>query len=348
MERSTWVEVSRAGLRRNFEAVASHAGAGVCAVVKANAYGHGLAEAARTFVEAGAVMVGVSRLEEARAIRDAGIDASILIMMPTPDPAAAVELDCDLTLSAPDDLARLPAGARAHLKVDIGMGRLGIDPHQAVPVANVVREHCSLEAVWTHFPDAAGPLAAEQLARFRVVVDDLRAEGMTIAAHASNSAALLALPEARFDMVRVGTLLYGQDPPGASAPWEHAPTFAWYARAVAVRDVPAGTSVGYGSEWRAPAPRRIATLPVGYADGFGVEPHARTPSAREAMRAIKGALRPLRSVRFEGGEAPVVGRVAMNAITVDVSDVAGVEPGSVARIPARRLMVSPAIERVWT
>jgi alanine racemase len=162
---------------------------------------------------------------------------------------------------------------------------------------------------------------------------------------------MLAHPGSRFDMVRVGTLLYGQDPPGVRAPWTSEETFAWYARVASVRDLPAGSSVGYGREWLAEKPTRIATLPVGWADGYLTEPSPRSPTRRETLAKMKRALSAHRDdprfVEFEGVRAPVVGRVSMQATTVAVSD-PHIVVGSVARIPARRLMVSPSIPRIWT
>lgn len=350
MERSTWVEISTAGLERNLRAVAGHAGVPVCAVVKANAYGHGLVPAARVLARAGAASLGVARIEEARALREAGIDAPVLVMMPVPDPAEAAKLDCAIAVGSADEIVALPAGARAHLKVDTGMGRLGVRPEEVVEAARAVAARCTLDAVWTHLADAAGRSGRIQLGRFAAVVAALRDAGIDARAHAANSAALLALPDARFDLVRVGTLLYGQDPPGARAPWQHAETFVWYARVAAVREVLESTPVGYGSEWRAPRRMRLATIPVGYADGVTMEPAARTPGpahvAREAGRALRGARE--RVVWFGERRAPIVGRVAMQALTVSLEGLDDVGVGAVARIPARRLAVSPAIERVYT
>lgn len=352
--RTTWVEVSARALEENFRALATHVGVPVCAVVKANGYGHGLAIAARAFARAGAAMLAVTRIEEARALRDAGIEAPVLVLMPAPDPAEAVKLGCEVTVGSVEEIAALPPAARAHLKVDTGMGRLGVDPNEAAAAARAIAARATLAAVWTHFSNAAGPGGRAQLERFRTVVTTLRHEGLAFAAHAANSPATLALPGSRFDMVRVGTLLYGQNPPGAIAPWPRRETFAWYARVAAVRTVAPGATVGYGSEWTAPRRARLATIPIGYADGFTVEPHARTPSLRETARglgrAVAGAARreDTRAVFFGDRAAPVAGRVAMHAVTVDVTDLPDVGVGTPVRIPARRLMVDAAIERIET
>jgi alanine racemase len=349
MEATTWVKVSAAALEANLRAVANHVSVPVCAVVKANAYGHGLVDAAAVFVRAGAGMLGVSRLEEARALRAAGIGAPILVMTPVLDKNEALALDVDITVGSMDEIAELPAQARVHLKIDTGMGRLGVRPAETFNAARAIAQRASLEGVWTHFADAAGPSGAEQLQRFDGLVSSLRSERIDVAVHAANSAAVLALPAARFDMVRVGTLAYGLDPPGATAPWRLAHAFDWLARVVAVRTLPAGATVGYGSEWTARDETRVATLPIGYADGFMLEPAARSPTLKERAKAVgRSALaRADRAVYFDDRPAPVLGRVAMNAVTVDVGRLPDVIPGSIARIPARRLMVSPSIPRVW-
>jgi len=352
-ERSTWVEVSPAALQANLLAVAAHVDVPVCAVVKANGYGHDTVIAARAFVRGGARTLAVTRIEEARALRDAGIDATVLILMPVPDIAEAIKLDCEITVGSVDEITSLPAEAKVHLKVDTGMGRLGVTPAEAISAAEAIAARATLSAVWTHLADGAGPTGRAQVQLFADVVATLRRAGMVFTAHCANSPAVLKRPEARFDMVRVGTLLYGMDPPGAKVPWPAHEALRWYARVALVRTLPAGTTVGYGSEWTAAHPTRVATLPIGYADGFMLEPQARTESMRESVRALARATaiavgrRPSpRAVFFGDRRAPVIGRVAMQATTVDVNDLPHVTVGSLARVPARRLTISPLIERI--
>jgi len=352
MDRSTWVEVDVSALKHNFGLVSQHVGVSVCAVVKANGYGHGLVIAARAFAR-DAAMLGVTRIEEAATLRDAGVDARILILAPVSDPGEAVKRDCEISVGSADQIASVPSGARAHLIVDTGMGRLGVPETEIVEAARAVGARATLASVWTHFSDAAGRSGPGQLARFETVVRELRAAGIPAPVHASNSAAALALPRARFDMVRVGTLLYGQNPPGGRAPWTPRDPFAWYARVIAVRSIPPGATVGYGSEWRAKRETRVATLPVGYVDGFLLEPAARTESVKESARAAArvaaratGVRVSPRAVYVGDRRAPVVGRIGMQLVTVDVSGIPGVEEGSIARVPARRLLVDPSIERI--
>ena len=363
--RSTWVEVSRAALQANLEAVRKHAGTPVCAVVKANAYGCGLLECASVFHRAGARMLAVTRVEEARLLRDAGVAAEILILAPLPRAAVrhAIDMNCAIALGDGTDVdpyaeaARMSGRpARIHLKVDTGMGRLGVRPEHAPGVAQRVASSPDLvlEGVWTHFADAASEFGRTQLDRFLGVRAALGRYAPRAILHAANSAATLALPASRLDLVRVGTLLYGQDPVGVRAPFPLADPFAWHATVVAVRELPAGATVGYGGEWHAKKPSRIATLPVGYADGLGLEPAARSESIVEAARqggrlaAVAIGRRPSpRFVLFGDRKAPVVGRIAMQEVSVLVDGMTDVVVGSVARIPARRLLVGSHIERVY-
>jgi alanine racemase len=363
--RTTWVEVSHGALQANFDAVRAHAKTAVCAVVKANAYGCGLVECAFTFHRAGARMLAVTRVEEARALRDAGVAADILILAPPPREllAEAIGMNCALALADGGDVepytqAAHAAGraARVHMKVDTGMGRLGVRPEHAPGVAQRITasDDLSLDGVWTHFADAAGESGPRQLDRFLSVRAALGRYAPRALLHAANSAATIALPGARLDMVRVGTLLYGQDPAGARAPFGLTDAFAWHASVVALRELPAGATVGYGSEWRAKERTRVATLAVGYADGFGLEPAARSESIVQAARqggrlaavALKRRPSP-RVVWFGKRSAPVVGRIAMQEVTVRVDGIPDVHVGSVARVPARRLLVGSHIDRVY-
>lgn len=359
----TWVEVRRDALRANLAAVRAHAGVPVCAVVKANGYGHGLVDAARTFADAGAELLAVSRLEEAQQLRAAGIDARILVLIPGVDPRDAIAARLEIALDDPATIDDVPPGVGVHLKVDTGMSRFGVRTDAALEAAAALHARGALAGVMTHFANAAATSGrtsgVEQLARFAGLVAALRAQGITAPAHAANSAALLALPDARFDLVRIGTLLYGQDPVGVRAPWRHAEPFAWYARVASVRALDAGASVGYGSEWTASNPTCAATIPIGWADGFGIEVAARTPSAREGLartartwKAVRHDDRHVVAVAHPDGtpleapvRLPVLGRIAMHATTV-ADHGAQLQRGSIVRIPARRIAVSPAIPRL--
>ncbi|MCA1833797.1 MAG: alanine racemase [Actinomycetota bacterium] len=362
---TSWVEIATSALRENFAAVAGFAGAPVCAVVKANAYGHGLIESARSFAEAGARMLAVTRWEEAREIRSSGISAPLLVLTPLPHDVIrdAIALDLALCVASVSDLepivvAAHDAGrsARVHLKVDTGMGRLGVKASEATAVAQRIADEqsLSLEGIWTHFASAGTPRGREQLARFESVRSALGKHAARAIVHAANSAATIAMPAARYDMVRVGTLLYGMNPPNARAPFPLRDAFTWYARILSIRTVAAGESVGYGSEWRAKRATRVATIAVGYADGFGLEPAARTESWQEAAKAgarlaivAAGVKKSVRAVRLKGVRAPVVGRISMQQSTVSIGHIPDVRVGDVVEVPARRLLVGTHIQRIY-
>ena len=363
--RTSWVEISLGALQANYESVRKFAGTAVCAVVKANAYGCGLVECATVFHRAGARMVAVTRIEEARALRDAGVAAEVLVLAPPPQDAIglAIAMNCAIPVGDGSDVERYAEAAkragrpaRVHLKIDTGMGRLGVRPEHAPAIASRIAssDDLSLEGVWTHFADAAGPAGRAQLDRFLAVRAALGRYAPRALVHAANSAGTIALPASRLDMVRVGTLLYGQSPAGLDAPFPLKDPFAWHATVVSVRELPAGATVGYGAEWKARASTRVATIPIGYADGFGLEPTARSESITEAARiggrvaaVALGRKQSPRFVWFGDRKAPVVGRIAMQEVTVQVDGIHGVKVGTAARIPARRIVVTPSIERVY-
>ena len=295
------------------------------AVVKADAYGHGSVPIAREALRAGAEWLGVALPEEGAALRRAGLTAPILVLGPTP-PAQAEEVVAagldQMVHAVPlaEALSRAAGKARrrvaVHLKVDTGMGRVGVPVEEVSAMAGAIGRlpGVRLRGVMTHFAAADAPDAAharEQLRRFHQVLASpaLRAVP-SLLRHAANSAAAFALPEARLDMVRVGIALYGCPPsPKAPPPVPLRPVLSLETRVAQVRWVPAGTTVSYGCTFVAPTRMRIATLPVGYGDGF-----PRAFSNRGA-------------VLLRGKRVPVVGRVCMDMIVVDVTGIPEVEEG---------------------
>ncbi len=336
-----WAEVDLTAVGHNvaeLRRIASPA-ARLMAVVKADGYGHGAPEVARTALANGAEWLGVARLAEGVSLRRAGLDAPILVFGFTP-PAAAGELaDFDLRQSVyalPAAEAYSAAAAargrriRVHLKVDTGMGRLGLVPAALSghgpgdPVGEeLVREATAiarlpgleLEAIFTHFAAADSAdlsSAEEQLARFLEVVSALKARGLEFKIrHAANSAGLIALPHAHLDLVRPGIALYGLRPSAEIdlSAVSLRPAMALKTRIIHLKTVPAGTTVSYGMTYRTPAPTRIATIPAGYADGY-----RRQLSARGVM--LVG-----------GRRVPVVGRVCMDLTMLDVGGVPDVRVG---------------------
>ena len=328
--RPTRAEIDLGALTRNLQTLQTAApGVDVLAVVKADAYGHGAVPVSRALEAAGVRFLGVALVEEGLALRQAGLKSDILVL------GGAYEGSWELMLEQgmipvvfrPEHLSALDAAsaargttARAHLKVDTGMGRLGVLPPDVPAFLEAARScrRLSLEGLCSHFANADladAALTEQQILRFRTALGQMRAAGFEPRwRHLSNSAGLLALPEARdgmeMNVARPGLALYGLQP----APWLRPPrvlepVLSWKTSVVHLKTVPAGTPISYGSTWTAPRPSRIATLPVGYADGWS------------RLLSNRGA------VLVRGRRAPIVGRVCMDLCMVDVTDLPGVEVG---------------------
>jgi len=315
--RPTVVEVSLARLTENLRAIAAAvAPAAVMPIVKANAYGHGLVEVARHLVRLGASRLGVAFLEEAVALREAGVTLPILVMGGILGNQIPVFLRHGLTLAASsvdklrhiDEAARdLGVTARVHLKIDTGMERIGVHYYNAHGLLERAAEcrHTVVEGIYSHFANAdAADLdsARLQLARFLDVLQwyDKRGAAPPLR-HMANSGAILQLRESHLDLVRPGILLYGVYP---SAEVRRTiavrPALSWKSRVVYFKVVTPGHPVSYGSTWQSDHPVRVVTVPVGYGDGY--------------FRALSNVAR----VIIRGKTYPVVGRVCMDQIMVNI------------------------------
>jgi alanine racemase len=329
-ERPTWVEIDLSAIANNTRQVQALVGpqVRVLASLKADAYGHGAIKVARTVLRNGASMLGVATTSEAKPLREAGIAAPILVFgyVPPWQMREAIRLGLTVTLYAIESAQALARAAQAldksvkvHVKVDTGMGRLGIRAEEVGEVLALVREilalpNLTLEGIFTHFAMADTydqTHARMQLARFHRVLEALESEGLRPPlVHAANSAALLSLPEARFDMVRPGIALYGLHPSDeVLLPQEFRPALAFKTSVAQVKVIPAGEAISYGCTFVTKQPTRIAVLPVGYADGF-----RRAPSNWG-------------SVLLHGQEAPLLGRVCMDQCMIDVSHIPQVRVG---------------------
>jgi alanine racemase len=300
--------------------------------VKANAYGHGAVRVARTGLENGADQLGVARIAEGIELRRAGIRAPILIFGYTPPGLVPVVVDHDLTASvfsmqgAAQMDAALSGGRRlkVHLKVDTGMGRMGmlpdqrrcvpggVDPgpgavHEVLAIAALKNLH--LEGLWTHFAvsdEADKTYTRQQLHLFEELIQSLKDEGLNIAMHhAANSGAIIDMPESHLDMVRAGISVYGLYPSrDVDINKVHLrPALTLKARIAHVKQVPAGTRISYGGTWQSSRPTTIATVPVGYGDGY-----SRSLSNRGQMLV-------------HGQRASIVGRVCMDLTMLDVGHI---------------------------
>jgi alanine racemase len=280
--RPTAAEIDLDAIRHNVRRMKPD-GAELMAVVKADGYGHGAVPVARAALDAGASWLGVALVEEGIELRDAGLDGPVLLLSEPPPGSEKDALAAGLTPTVYSERAlRAVAGAgeslgrraAVHVKVDTGMHRIGVHPPDETTAfcRQVVEAGCELDGLWTHFARAEEdePTTRRQLALFEEALASLRAEGIAPhMVHAANSAATILYPETHFDMVRVGIALYGLDPgAGLSERAGLRPALAWRSRVAAVRRLDAGAAVSYGHLYRVEAPSIMATVPVGYADGY--------------------------------------------------------------------------------
>ncbi len=333
-----WAEIDLSAIGHNVTELRRLTGPRVrmLAPVKANAYGHGLERVAAKAIDSGVEMLGVARYNEGIALRQAGIDAPILIFGYTSPKAAQLLCQYELTptIFSGNAAEAFSAAAKqsgkvlkAHLKIDTGMGRIGVvaSSFKSVSAGNgnsqiaeierlAALSGLRMEGIYTHFAcaDSADKSSARrQFERFTDILTQLSRRGVEFPIrHAANSAALIDMPETHLDMVRPGIALYGLRPSDAVdlSRVDLKPAMSIKARIGQVKPVPAGFKVSYGSTWRASQPTVIATVPIGYADGF-----SRALSSRGHMLVA-------------GRRAPIVGRVCMDLTMLDVGHIPNVSP----------------------
>lgn len=311
----TWATVDLDAVVHNVRVLRGRmpSGTAFMAVVKADAYGHGVVPVAETALAAGASWLGVATADEALELRAAGISAPTLILGPVPDDwLPAVAADCAITVGGQasiEALERLPGPTRprVHLKVDTGMTRLGVPVEGLTALlARIDPARIVVEGVYTHLACADDPdpaMTRTQLGAFARAAEIVRARFPRVLCHAAASAGVLGYPEAALDLVRVGIALYGVTPaPHLDAPLR--PVMTLSSRVVSTRQVAAGTAVSYGATYRSTRATTIATIPVGYADGY--------------PRALSNAC-----VMVIGGQRHrIAGRVCMDFTMLDVGDAA--------------------------
>lgn len=329
--RATHAEISLGNLCHNIDVIRSGLTEGTryLAVVKANAYGHGMIDVSRAAVEHGADYLAVAIAEEGAALREAGIRVPILILGASLEPSIACIVENDLmpTVFSVDTLRLLQSYASDqnrivsfHFKIDTGMNRIGFKTLDAFTEAlDYLASSCSnlrFVGMFTHFavseiPDKSFTLL--QAERFQKYVDVARLRGYHPIVHAANSGAALEVPSVQFDMVRGGIAMYGCHPAGHDVPGvDLRPVLSWKTGVVHVKDVPENEGVSYGLRFVTSRPTRLATLPVGYGDGY--------------KRCMSGRA----SVLIHGKRAPQVGTVCMDQILCDVTDIPDVRPGDEA------------------
>ncbi len=334
--RPTWADVSLANLRHNFRVVNKHIGPSVtvCAVVKADAYGHGAVDCSKALEAEGATWFGVTSLDEAIPLREAGIRGRILLMTGfwRGEEEEIVHLGLTPTVWEPTQVELIEkAAARlgvnqhpVHLKVDTGMGRLGVGVSGLPAVCSALKstQRVLLEGLSTHLASSEvldAPSVEEQLHQFELAKKILAGNSLHPSIiHAANTSAVISRKESWNTMVRPGLALYGYYLPferagrevsGSKLRLSVKPVLTWKTRVLALRDVPAHQALGYGGTYVTKAPSRIAVLPVGYADGYN---RKLSDGGRVIVREYY---------------APIVGRIAMDLTLVDVTGLQGIEVG---------------------
>ena len=318
MTRPTRAIVDLDAIASNYFLLARRASpAQVIPVVKADAYGHGAVAVARRLEHEGARRLAVALSEEGIELRNAGIESEILLLS-SGDPAEAALLaaqrlvptlhDAEQVRAMGEAAAGLARPLSVHLKLDTGMGRLGVRPEALAETLARLRSSpgLALSGTFTQLASAdepANPATRRQLGLFADLLEAIRAAGLDPGlVHASNSAAALVIPDARFDAVRAGIALYGVPPSAEVGDPGLAPAMTLETRVLAVKRVPAGTPLGYGGTYVTGRTTTVATLPIGYHDGL--------------RRAFSGRV----SVLMGGGRAPIVGAVSMDLTLVDATD----------------------------
>jgi alanine racemase len=328
--RPTWTEIDLGAFRRNLDAVARllPERSRLIAVLKANAYGHGAVALARECNHDRVAMLGVALLEEALELRAAGIALPILVFgsLAREQIAVAAEQGIAIGIVGPEELAAACEVARehdvvVHLKLDSGMGRMGVVERELLRAAELIRAapRLRIDAIYTHYANASDPLdpfTQTQTENFQRMLTMLREAGVDAPAHhAANSAATVRGFVAPGDYARTGIVLFGAEALDHESYGSHEthrthgasrlePILRWRTEIVRLKTLPKGHGIGYGTTFHTARESRIATLPVGYADGYS------------RLLSNKG------EVLVRGRRAPVVGRVSMDLVTIDVTDIA--------------------------
>ena len=363
MQPDLWVEVDSKALKDNFNSVKSFIDddTKIMSVVKANGFGHGLVEVSKIFESAGTDYLGVTRLDEAQTLRNAGVRCQIFVFAPIlPENADdAIEMDLDLTITSFDLVSVLSRSARnqqktakVHIKVDTGMSRLGVLPQDVPQLAQEINKLSNIEiaGIYTHFAGASERNLSKtkrQLNLFNDCLDILDTQNISYEmAHCANSSALIRLKDSQMDMVRPGTILYGQYP-SKYVPRKLKLKSTWElkARICEIKVLPKDTYIGYGGRYKTKRITKTAVVPIGYADGYSLIPDG--PIYRQSLLAFAiNKYRQKKTISLHSRSVPVIGSIAMQMLILDITDIPGVMVGDEVSIPALRIPINPLIRRV--
>ena len=346
--RPTYVEINLDNLSHNFREIQKIVKEGtiVMPVIKANGYGHGSVELGRMYKELGAERVAVSLLNEGMELRRSGLDLPILILNYTPGEQMKEVAAYDLTQAIyryedakalSEAAGEMGKTAKLHIKIDSGMGRLGFQPTEK-SVEEILKlkdlENIEVEGIFTHFAKADEldkTVTRDQYRKYSWLVQELEKRGFNPPIkHVSNSAAIIDLPEYNLDMVRPGIMLYGYYPSEEvdKSRIELRPAMTLKAVVSNIKTVSEGTGISYGHLYKAPRESRIATVPIGYADGY--------------TRMLTGKA----EAYVGGGMAPVAGKICMDQLMLDVTDIPNVEIGNEVVFFGEGIGEYPTVEQV--
>jgi len=319
-----WVEINLANITHNIGQIRKLVGneVEIMSIVKANAYGHGAVEVAKTILKAGGNRLGVASLAEGIELREAGINLPILILSPLDINEVKKAIDNQITLTISSltnlkDLINLGQPAKIHLKIDTGMGRLGIQGEEIDNLIHLLQTkptNLEIEGIMSHLAQADAENTSytyQQFHKFQEVITSLLHAGINIPIkHICNSAGIIRFKEMHLNMVRPGIMVYGLYPsPNMPKTIPLRPVMTFKAKIIQLRKIPRGKSISYGSTYLTDKERLIATIPVGYADGY--------------RRLLSNKA----EVKIKGVKVPVVGRITMDFCMIDVSDIPKVEIG---------------------
>lgn len=366
-----WIEISVAAIENNLREVQSRLNAGtkLIAVIKANAYGHGAVETARILYGLGVDYFAVSFLEEALQLREAGIQASLLVFSPVIDETGmrkAVANGLTLTIASESDQRLAEAicletgqAMKIHMKVDTGLGRFGLNEEQAFAVWEKIKDcrFIELEGIYTHAADpSSSRLAEKQFQRFMQLITRLEQVGASFPIkHIANSTIFLRSPYMHLDAVRIGTLLSGQHPVGNfSERLQLQDPYTFKSRVISIRELPKGTRLGYYGTYRLKKDAQIAVVPVGFHDGLALEvankPVDMWDMLKKLVKIVLGYIGwPGQeiNVTISGVNCAIRGKVFMQMALVEIPLGMKVAIGDEVVVPVRKTLVSNDISRVY-
>lgn len=330
--RPVWAEVDLGALERNFEIIRSLTKSEIMPIVKADAYGHGAVKVVETLKAKGVKRFGVALLEEALELKQQFPELTLMVIGPTlPEQAEDFVREGIIpevynyaqAKALSEAAVKLGKQAVIHVKIDTGMGRIGFREENTPEILRIADLPCvTIEGIYTHFATADQhdlTYARKQLEIFQRIYNYIKAKGLTIPIrHAANSAAIIQMPEAHFEVVRPGIILYGLPPSlqvGRQLGLES--VMSWKAQVAHVKTINTGESVGYGQTFKAAYPTKVATIPVGYADG------------------LRRALSNRGEVLIHGSRSTIIGRICMDQAMLEVTKIPGVTVGDVVTLLGR-------------